>query len=66
VSSGLPLAIPPGQQVAGELVGREAELETLQGALWRARRSPLQLIWISGEAGVGKTALAAQLREPAQ
>ena len=66
VSSGLPLAIPPEQQVAGELVGREAELDTLQGALWRARRSPLQLIWISGDAGVGKTALAAQLLEPAQ
>lgn len=66
VSSGLPLAIPPVQQVAEELVGREAELDVLQGALWRARRSPLQLIWISGEAGVGKTALAAQLLEPAQ
>jgi predicted ATPase len=66
VSSGLPLAIPPEQQVAGELVGRAAELDTLQGALWRARRSPLQLIWISGDAGVGKTALAAQLLEPAQ
>lgn len=64
--SGLPLSIPPAQQAAVELVGRDAELDILQGALWRARRSPLQLLWISGESGVGKTALAAQLQEPAQ
>lgn len=48
------------------LEGRENELEILVAALLRARRSALQLIWISGEAGVGKTALAAQLHEPAQ
>lgn len=66
MNRGLPPAIAPAQQGAAELVGREGEVEILQAALWRARRSPLQLIWISGEAGVGKTALAAQLREPAQ
>lgn len=48
------------------LEGRDDELETLHAALLRARRSALQLIWISGEAGVGKTALAVQLRQPAE
>ena len=64
--SDFPLPIPPVLQAGQELVGREAEWDVLLGALWQARRSPLQLIWISGEAGVGKTALAAQLRAPAQ
>lgn len=64
--SDFPLSDPCALQAAAELVGRDGELEVLQGALWRARRSPLQLIWISGEAGVGKTALALQLREPAR
>lgn len=48
------------------LEGRDAELEILLAALLRARRSPQQLIWVSGDAGVGKTALATQLREPAE
>jgi len=60
-------ASPPAPQrtvpVPSQLVGRDAELETLQAALLRARRSPLQLIWISGESGMGKSALAAQLRQ---
>lgn len=66
MTSASPTAPPRPQPAVVVLEGRESELEILVAALLRARRSALQLIWISGEAGVGKTALAAQLREPAQ
>jgi len=45
----------------GALLGREAELERLRRAWRRAQRSHRQVVLLSGEPGVGKTALAAEL-----
>jgi DNA-binding winged helix-turn-helix (wHTH) protein len=42
---------------AGPLVGRERELEQLSGALDRARDAARQVVFVTGEAGIGKTAL---------
>ena len=47
--------------LAGRLVGREAELVRLRGALQRAQAGEPGVIVISGEAGIGKTRLAAEL-----
>jgi DNA-binding winged helix-turn-helix (wHTH) protein/predicted ATPase len=41
-------------------VGRQAELDTLQTALDHARRGVLQLVFVAGAPGVGKTALVRQ------
>jgi DNA-binding CsgD family transcriptional regulator/tetratricopeptide (TPR) repeat protein len=40
----------------GVFVGREAELDLLSRALDAARASQPQIVWIEGEAGIGKTA----------
>ncbi len=45
------------------LVGRHAELEQLDAALERARRGSGSLVLVAGEAGVGKTRLAAALAD---
>lgn len=52
----LPSLRPP------RLHGRQESLEVLQATLNRAGRSGLQLLLISGEAGVGKTTLVEELR----
>ncbi|HEX3436952.1 MAG TPA: AAA family ATPase [Pseudacidobacterium sp.] len=39
------------------IVGRHAELEKLEGDLQKAARGSRQLIFLSGDAGIGKTAL---------
>lgn len=44
----------------GKLVGREAELEALREALVRAGQGQRQFVFVSGEAGIGKTALIDQ------
>ena len=41
----------------GRLVGRNAELDRLQGSLQRALRGDRQILFITGEPGIGKTAL---------
>jgi class 3 adenylate cyclase/tetratricopeptide (TPR) repeat protein len=46
---------------AVELVGREAELETLLGGWERTRSGGCALVVISGEAGIGKTRLTSEL-----
>jgi class 3 adenylate cyclase/tetratricopeptide (TPR) repeat protein len=38
-------------------VGRTAELERLQQALWRAQAGTVQIVWLTGEPGVGKSRL---------
>ena len=47
------------------LVGREAELTELEDALLAASRGEGRVILLSGEAGMGKTRLAGELRERA-
>src|SRR4051812_26634410 len=59
-----PVSISPE---AGRLVGREAELDAARAALARAWEGALGTLLVTGEAGVGKTALveavAAEARE---
>jgi predicted ATPase len=62
--------VPPGQRRArarAPLVGRDVELNLLAGALRNAvARSRVQLVLVHGEAGVGKTRLALELRGVAE
>lgn len=51
-----PTAGAPGQD-AVSLIGRAAALEALHAAWGRALAGQRQLVWIAGEAGVGKTTL---------
>ena len=45
----------PPPLTAGPLVGRQGEVETLAGWWQRAAHGTRQLVFVSGEAGVGKT-----------
>jgi DNA-binding winged helix-turn-helix (wHTH) protein/tetratricopeptide (TPR) repeat protein len=47
----------PGSVARSSVVGRTPELEGLGSALQRARESQRQLVFVTGEAGVGKTTL---------
>src|SRR5271165_421278 len=52
----------PGQGVqfeepASRIVGRKAELDRLLGLFQRSRHGQRQLVFVTGEAGIGKTAL---------
>jgi len=47
----------PAPPAHGQLVGREGILETLRACLHRALRSQRQLVFVTGEPGIGKTAL---------
>jgi class 3 adenylate cyclase/tetratricopeptide (TPR) repeat protein len=62
--------VPPGQRrsgTRGPLVGRAAELDLVAAALRNAvARQRAQLVLLSGEAGVGKTRLALELRSVAE
>lgn len=62
--------VPPGQRRArsrAPLVGRTVELELLSGAMRNAMaRHRAQLVLLTGEAGVGKTRLALELRSVAE
>ena len=42
-------------------VGRQTELESASAALQSARMSTPRILWIEGEAGIGKTALAREI-----
>jgi DNA-binding winged helix-turn-helix (wHTH) protein/tetratricopeptide (TPR) repeat protein len=44
-------------------VGRQADLERLQGALQRAREGQRQVVFVTGEPGIGKTALLKEFLE---
>src|SRR5919197_2601655 len=46
-------AAPP--LLAGPMVGRQGEVDTLASRFQRATQGTRQVVWISGEAGVGKT-----------
>lgn len=55
------LAVAPGRLTS--FAGREAELATLSGHWEAARRGAGQSLLVLGEAGIGKSRLALQLRE---
>ncbi len=63
-----PLPLPPALAAVGGgfLVGREAETTHLADALNRATSGVRQTVLISGEPGIGKTALAGALARHAQ
>jgi DNA-binding winged helix-turn-helix (wHTH) protein/ABC-type cobalamin/Fe3+-siderophores transport system ATPase subunit len=48
------------------MVGRQAELELLQGHLERARRGRRQVVFVTGEPGIGKTTLVESFLSHAQ
>ena len=47
--------------MSGSLVGREAEAEALRGVLRSARVGRPPVVFVAGEAGIGKTALVEQV-----
>jgi DNA-binding winged helix-turn-helix (wHTH) protein/tetratricopeptide (TPR) repeat protein len=49
--------LPLPAQPAAELVGREPSLERLRASLKQARAGRRQVVFITGEAGIGKTSL---------
>jgi DNA-binding winged helix-turn-helix (wHTH) protein/predicted ATPase len=53
----VPLTDVPSPAPAAGLVGREAEMAQIQACLERARGGQRQVLFVSGEAGMGKTAL---------
>src|SRR5688572_24347987 len=52
-----PIAPPPERR---DIIGREVPLRRLNAAWQRAHRGERQLVWIAGEAGIGKTTLVDQ------
>ncbi len=55
VSSSLSTPVPSTQHPAPTLVGREAELSQLHGWLDKALNGERQLVFVTGEPGIGKT-----------
>src|SRR5262245_4945163 len=56
-SAALPAAAPSAESSAAKLVGRDAELARLQGLLVTALDGRRRVVFVTGEAGIGKTAL---------
>jgi DNA-binding CsgD family transcriptional regulator len=50
-------------EIVADLVGRDEEVAAVRQALTRAGGAPQGLVWITGEAGIGKSALAAGIAE---
>jgi DNA-binding winged helix-turn-helix (wHTH) protein/tetratricopeptide (TPR) repeat protein len=50
----------PGRTGPRDIIGREPALERLHASWQRAQRGERQLVWIAGEAGIGKTTLVDQ------
>ncbi len=58
--------VGPEQPASGGFVGRDREIADLKAALEDAMAGRGRLVFITGEAGIGKTRLAAELRDYAQ
>ena len=57
----------PGQPIAPELfVGRQAEIDRLRGMVGNAASGRLQVAFLSGERGIGKSSLASFIRHLAE
>jgi DNA-binding winged helix-turn-helix (wHTH) protein/predicted ATPase len=56
-SPSLCLSVSPSLPLPVSLVGREAELARLQGWFEKARRGQRQVVFVTGEPGIGKTSL---------
>jgi hypothetical protein len=56
---------PPRQAVIGMLVDRETEVDALEGLLAAAREGLSGVLVLTGEAGIGKTALLEHVAEMA-
>ncbi len=54
--------ISPPPMITPHMIGRASQLATLQHLVRRAKRSEGQLVLISGEAGVGKSRLVAEVK----
>ena len=52
---------PAGSPAAGPLIGRDRELGRLRELVRQARSGRGQVVWLRGEAGIGKSRLAAEL-----
>jgi DNA-binding winged helix-turn-helix (wHTH) protein len=64
-----PPAVPPATSHPTSIspfVGRQAELAGLQASLVQAQRGQPQLVFVTGDAGVGKTALVQQFLDHVQ
>ena len=55
----------PVPSAPGHLVGREGGLETLRACLHRAMHGQRQLVFVTGEPGIGKTALVDAFQQQA-
>jgi DNA-binding winged helix-turn-helix (wHTH) protein/tetratricopeptide (TPR) repeat protein len=65
VSEGAPAEPAASPAGGGRLVGRDRELARLRAALKTALRGQHQVVFITGEPGIGKTALADEFRRQA-
>ena len=59
-----PMNLPPSGR-AGPLVGRKTVLEQLQNCLRRAMRGDRQIVFVTGEPGIGKTAMVDEFQRQA-
>jgi tetratricopeptide (TPR) repeat protein len=57
VTNGLRKTTPEIEPTASRLVGRNAELNRLQGSIQRTLHGERQLVFVTGEPGIGKTSL---------
>src|SRR4029450_9638645 len=53
---------PPPLQTTGPILGRQHEVDTLEGWFQRAAKGERQLVFVSGEAGIGKTTVLGLFR----
>ena len=56
-----PPAVPPSTVTASPLLGRDPELDLLRSVAAQVRVGRGQLLWMHGEAGIGKSRLAAEI-----
>lgn len=60
VTDAAPASVAPTPEAATEIVGRDPELGRLRTALDKALAARRQVVFVSGEAGIGKTSLVNQ------